>query len=253
MILGFDIGNTNTLLGVYNDNEASPFATFRYVTNKQDDGDSLYRQTEKFINEHAEDINGVGISSVVPELNKHYAALCNARFKANHVFVSHANKLSISIKYSDPAKLGADRIANAEAVYRERQTDSIIIDIGTAATICVLLENGVFEGGLIAPGIGTTIKALSENASNLPEIVFERPDKLVATDTVNALKSGFFYGWLSMLEGIINRIEGEYCKRFSVILTGGLAGKVQGDFTRPAVHDPLLTMRGIKYICDANL
>jgi type III pantothenate kinase len=167
MILGFDIGNTSTLMGLYRDEEILPFRTLRYLTNKMSYPDDRWRNISAFVDDCDDNavgkITGLVYSSVVPELNRAYDEMSLDRFGLDALRISHQSRLSIRLMYDDPSRLGVDRIVNAEAVYLENPRDSIIIDIGTAATIDVLLADGVFDGGLIAPGIGVTIKALDEN------------------------------------------------------------------------------------------
>lgn len=252
MILGFDIGNTSTLSGLYRDSP-EPFEVFRFPTDRGADADSLLRFTEELTAKISgkERITKLVYSSVVPEVNHAYENLAGI-LQVPFVKVSGSSRLSVKLMYLNPSRLGADRIANAEAAFREYPGDSIIIDIGTAATFCVLHRDGTYDGGLIAPGINTCIKALAGCTSNLPEIVFEKPDRLVAVDTINALKSGFFYGWVSMVEGIISRIEKEYGLKFRVILTGGLSGHIAEALSGHVVLDRMLTMKGLKYICELN-
>lgn len=252
MVIGFDIGNTSTLCGIYGEADVLPAATRRYPTNKNVSAESLYAELQGFAEENAgEGLSGFVFASVVPELNGAYEKLAGF-WGLKALPVSCENRLSVKLDYKDNSRLGADRIANAEAVRREYAGDCLIIDVGTAATICLLSAEGIYEGGAIAPGIETTVRALADSASNLPEIVFERPDSIIARDTVNALKSGFFYGWLSMIEGFIERIERIRGKKFRIIFTGGLSQKIAEAIERPYVWDPLLTMKGIKYIWDAN-
>jgi len=256
MVIGFDIGNTNTLAGIYRDDAVVPDETFRYHTDKQASAESVFETLKGFI-ENAltgshDTINGVVCSSVVPSLVGVVGELARSRFGVNALNVSHECRLSLKIMYAVPSQLGADRIANAEAVCREYSGDCIIADIGTALTLCVVLSDRTFDGGLIAPGVGVTIEALAHKASNLHEIVFEKPSRLIARDTEDALKSGFFYGWLSMLEGLISRIEKSYGMVFKVIFTGGFAGLLSPFMERAVINDPLLTMKGIKYIYDDN-
>lgn len=254
MILGFDIGNTNTLAGLYKDSDILPAVTFRYPTDKLTDEKKLFDTIKDFIETEsgqlAEPMKQIVYSSVVPEINDSIDRLAKSYFGVNSLSISHKNNLSVKLMYDDPSKLGADRIANAEAAHREYSGDSLIIDVGTAATICVLLADGTFDGGLIVPGIGTMIKSLAASASNLPEISFGKPDRLVAKDTINAVKSGFFYGWYSFMDGIISRIEQDYEKKFSLIFTGGFAKTLVTALERPFFLDEMLTMKGIKYIYD---
>jgi len=256
MIIGFDIGNTNTLAGLYRDDAVTPDKTFRYNTDKQASAESIFETLYDFIENSLagsrDTVNGVVCSSVVPGLIDVVGEFARSRFSLNALNVSHECKLLLKIMYAIPSKLGADRIANAEAAYREYPGNCIIADIGTAATLCVLLSDGTFDGGLIAPGIGVTMEALARKASNLHEIVLEKPSRLVARDTEDALKSGFFYGWLSMLDGLISRIEKSYGTAFRVIFTGGFAGVLSPFMERAVINDPLLTMKGIKYIYDNN-
>jgi len=254
MFLGIDIGNTTTMLGLYDDHSVKPEKTYRIKTDKRgDDGDlagsirMALRSFADFETLEAE-ITGIAFSSVVPELNKSYHRVCKRLFSIEPLEISHTSRLSIMINYKNIKQLGVDRIVNTEAAYHEFGPGCIVVDIGTAATFDVLNFEGCFDGGLIAPGVGTTMKALAEAASNLPEITFEMPDDLIARDTVNAIKSGFYYGWISMVEGICERIEALYGREFRIILTGGFAVKMREGFKREIIIDPDLTMRGIKYI-----
>jgi len=251
MFLGFDIGNTNTVMGLYEGDSVTPQKTFRFETVKFVDASDLGREIMSFLETDMK-VSGMAFSSVVPEVNDSYHDMCRSLFNLPCLEISHRSRLSIKILYKDHSELGVDRIVNSEAVYREYGGNSIIIDIGTAATFCVLLEDGTFDGGLIAPGIGTTIKALSSSASNLPAITFEKPDRLVARDTENAIKSGFFYGWLSLVEGVISRIEEQYDKSFNVIMTGGFSGIISENISIKNTVDPHLVMKGIRYIYDLN-
>ncbi len=258
MFIGFDIGNTSTVMGLYLDGSVMPVRIFRYDTVKAPDTDKLSAEVERNLDmfrsssDACDGIRSMAFSSVVPEVNLSYHEMSQRLFGFDAYEISHQSNLSIKINYRDPSKLGVDRIVNAEAVFREYGGPSIIVDIGTAATFCVLLRDGTFDGGLIAPGIGTTIDALAHHASRLPAIVFGPPDSLVARDTENALKSGFFYGWLSLVEGIVSRIENEYGQDFQVILTGGYGGVIAKHLERETQCDTFLTMKGIKHISDMN-
>ena len=254
MFLGIDIGNTTTMLGLYDDHSVKPEKTYRIKTDKRgDDGDlagsirMALRSFADFETLEAE-ITGIAFSSVVPELNKSYHRVCKRLFSIEPLEISHTSRLSIMINYKNIKQLGVDRIVNTEAAYHEFGPGCIVVDIGTAATFDVLNFEGCFDGAPITPGVGTTMKALAEAASNLPEITFEMPDDLIARDTVNAIKSGFYYGWISMVEGICERIEALYGREFRIILTGGFAVKMREGFKREIIIDPDLTMRGIKYI-----
>jgi type III pantothenate kinase len=256
MFIGIDVGNTSTMLGIYKSDSVLPEKFFRYRTVKNADFSALGSEIDFCLQEFPEfkkeDISGFAFSSVVPEINSTYHETAEVLYNVKALEIGHGSRFSIKIDYKDIRQLGIDRIVDAEAVFNEYGPGAIVIDIGTAATYDVLDRDGVFRGGLIGPGIGITIKALASAASNLPEIVFEEPDMLIAKDTVNAVKSGFYYGWISMIDGIIERIQ-DFCGGgYRVILTGGFAESITGSLKADAVYDPVLTMKGIKYIFDLN-
>jgi type III pantothenate kinase len=254
MFLGIDIGNTTTMIGLYGDDSVSPEKTHRYRTEKKGDVTDLINNISMSFrnmgdyNTIAAEITGVAFSSVVPEINALYHKMGKKLFNVEPFEIMHDSKFSIGINYRDIKKLGIDRIVNTVAAHHEYGDGCVVIDIGTAATFDVLNHSGSFDGGLISPGIGTTIKALAESASNLPEIVFGKPDMLVALDTENAIKSGFYYGWISLIEGIVKKIEKIYGRDYKVVLTGGFAEKISSGIEREIILDPLLTMKGIRYI-----
>ncbi len=258
MIFGFDIGNTSTTAALYREEAIIPEYTFRFPTVKNSDSKELYRQVYDGLSRcGAGDVTvgmaGFAFSSVVPEINQAYHDMATNSFGLAAHEITCKSKLNFKIMYPDPQQLGADRIVNAAAVFMEYGGGKIVVDIGTAVTFCVLLEEGIFDGGIIAPGIDTAIKSLWMSASRLPDVPFEKPDRLVARDTVNALKSGFFYGWLSLAEGIIARIEKEYGRTFTVILTGGFAGTVAEHLAHANIVDYILPMKGIKIVYDLNV
>jgi len=257
VILGFDIGNTNTKAGIYNAETIVPEATFRFPTVKNSDQTALSGMVgegiaQQELRQGKIDVSGLVFSSVVPEINRSYHELAEKIYGIDALEISYKSRLNISIAYDDPRELGADRIVNAAAAFHEYGGGIVIVDMGTAVTFGVLLENGVFEGGIIAPGIDTAIKSLSGRASRLPEVAFERPDRVVARDTVNSLKSGFFYGWISLAEGIIGRIRNECGTDFRIILTGGYAPSMADHLGFKTIVDPLLSMKGIKLLYDMN-
>jgi type III pantothenate kinase len=254
MFLGIDIGNTTTFIGLYDDDAVVPQKTYRYKTDKKCNITKLSNTISMFLknigdyNVISSEITGIAFSSVAPEINSMYHKLGVQLFNVEPFEIRYDSDFTIGINYSDIKKLGIDRIVNCVAAHHEYGDGCIVIDVGTAATIDVLNYDGFFDGGIISPGIGTMIKALADSASNLPVINFEKPDDLIALDTENALKSGFYYGWVFMIEGLVQRIEKIYNKGFKIVLTGGFAEKIFNGFEREIILDPLLTMKGIKYI-----
>lgn len=257
-VLGFNIGNTNTTMGIYKKDSTAPEKTYTYKTDKKITSDELGIQIKNFVNiisdsnDAKNKIIGITFSSVVTEVNKSYKTMSEDFFGLQSLEICCDIKLGITLKYDNPKELGADRIANAEAAYREYKTDCIIIDLGTANTFCVLHANGTFDGGLIGPGIGITIEALADKTSKLSRVSFEKPDKMIATSTIEAIKSGFFYGYILMINGIIKEIENIYKKEFLTILTGGFSNTVSNYIDKKHIFDPILTLKGIKYLYDLN-
>ncbi len=256
MFLGIDVGNTSTMLGIYKIDSVVPEKIFRFRTVKNSDFSMLGNEIDLCLGDfpgyEKGALTGLAFSSVVPEINSAYHEAAEVLYNLRALEINHSSLFSIKIDYRDIRQLGIDRVVDSEAAFNEYGGGCIVIDIGTAATYDVLDRDGVFRGGLIGPGIGTTIKALAAAASNLPEIVFEEPDMLVAKDTVNAIKSGFYFGWVSMVDGLIERIQESCGGGFKVIITGGFAENIMGSLKADAVFDPYLTMKGIKYIFDSN-
>jgi type III pantothenate kinase len=254
MFLGIDIGNTTTMIGLYADDSVVPELTRRFRTDKKAGITGIAGSISMALKNSGDykiissEITGIAFSSVVPEINSVYHKAGRRLFSVDPFEIRYDSKFTIGINYSNIRQLGVDRIVNTVAAHHEYGDGCVVVDIGTAATFDVLNHSGCFDGGLIAPGIGTTIKALADSASNLPEIIFQKPDRLVALDTDNAIKSGFYYGWISLIEGLVKRIENFYGRGYRIILTGGFAEKISADISREIIHDPLLTMKGIKYI-----
>jgi type III pantothenate kinase len=258
MILGFDIGNSNTVAGIYEGREVLPSFTYRYRTIREATVDELGLSVRSLIDHctarpgQGGSVDGAVLASVVPELNDRYVQMCRKYLDLPLVIISSASRMSISIRYDDPARLGVDRIVNAEAVFREYKGDCIIVDLGTAATFCVLHGDGTYDGGIIAPGIGITIEALASRTSQLMKVQFEKPERLIARNTVDAIKSGFYYGWISMIEGIIARTSAQFGKKFTPVITGGYAEALREDLPSPYIIDPNLTMKGLRYLYEMN-
>ena len=250
MFLGFDIGNTRTTIGIYSQDKIIPLKLFHYKTQKEISSENLKRKILKEID--PANYSSAFFSCVVPSLKETYLNLFRQEFKKDLFEISSSSKLKIKINYDNPKELGIDRIVNAEAVFNEYQDEAIIVDLGTAITFCVLLAGGSFEGGLIVPGVKTMMDSLRGKAAHLPTCTYEKPEVFIAKDSFNAVKAGFFYGSLALIEGLILKIEAYYQKKFKIILTGGFSKTVGDNLSLPNKVDPLLTMKGLKYIYDLN-
>lgn len=253
MIVGLDIGNSSTLMGIYESGSTAPEKTFRFETNRKASADNLSSPVLKYMTKlYGPEVrpDGFVYSSVVRELNEKWNAVSENIFKTPAVQVSHICRLNIKITYDNPSTLGPDRITNAEAAFTE-YGGGIIIDIGTALTICAVGNDGSFYGGIIAPGPGTGAKALSSGTSLLPEVSIEKPDKVTAESTEHSIKSGIYYGWSSMINGLTEKLRNENRIKAGTILTGGFSEIFYKDITHD-IFDPILTMKGLKIIYDNN-
>jgi type III pantothenate kinase len=257
-ILGFNIGNTNTKMGIFGLNEIIPAYTHTYPTDKKTNSNELIVILRNFLDSYSGIIKdkvviaGIAFSSVVTEVNKAYHVMSSESYNIEPLEIRHDIKLGIKLLYENPNELGADRISNAVAAHCEYKKDSIVIDLGTAYTFNVIKENGNFDGGLIGPGIGLAIDSLAGKTSKLMRIDFGKPEKLVATNTGDAIKSGIFYGYVSLINGIIAEIKKTYNKNFLIILTGGFSQEISKYLNKKHILDPILTLKGIKYLYDLN-
>ncbi len=253
MIAGFNIGNTHTILGLYADGNPQPLYTYRYATKRDVTVQELFDTISRAIGEyavHTADIQGAIYSSVVPQCNDAYDITCQKLFSISAHRITHLSKMPITIEYDNPAQLGVDRIVNAVAAYNDYKTNCIIVDIGTAITFC-LLQGTILKGGLIAPGVKAAMKGLAQSTAQLFEVPFEKPPHIIAHNTKDALISGFFYGWVSLIEGIIQKMS-EDRSHYTIILTGGMAEILYPHLSIPAHIDITLTMRGLYYLYDIN-
>ncbi len=254
MFIGIDIGNTRAQFGFFAEDSPLPFDVTPLSTGRESFGDEmeilLGEKISRFSVKHGP-LSGAAFSSVVPELNRVVTDLFRNNLKSPILEINHTCRLKIILDYDDPGRLGVDRIVNAEAAYTEYGGDTVIVDLGTAVTFC-LIKGKSFEGGLIAPGIGISGRALHHEASRLPPVEFGKPEKLVSKNTEDAIRSGLYYGWISMIEGIFSKIEENYREKFKLVITGGNARVISEGLHGDFYLDENLTMKGIKYIYNQN-
>jgi len=250
MILGFDIGNSRTSVGIFSQLGVVPEKRFHYPTEKK----FLIKKTISFIKEEIKgyQIKEAIFSCSVPELAPFYKKILISSFRLKTLEISAKLKLNLKINYQNPKKLGVDRLVNAVACLNEYQGNFLIIDLGTATTFCLVLADGSFEGGLILPGIKTSLDSLFYNASHLPKIKVTKPKEMIAKDSKGSIEAGLFYGQVSLIEGLIAKIEKKSKKKLQVVLTGGFAEFIGENLNRSVIIDPFLTLKGIKYIYDLN-
>jgi type III pantothenate kinase len=248
-----NIGNTNTGFGIF-EKETLKLRD-RTATVRPGDGDGIRVQLESFLAKvgvRTNEIDGVGISSVVPDLTGSYATVVRSSIGVEPLIVSASLDLGIRIHYSDPNALGADRLCSAVAGFAQYGGPLIVIDFGTATTYNAVASNGDFLGGVIAPGIGTSALSLHARAAQLPNVDLQLPHKAIGSDTKSSMQSGILLGSIDAARGIVKRIQAELRERESraatVVATGGFS-EFMGKHTGVIQHvEPALVLIGIRLI-----
>ncbi|OIK08755.1 type III pantothenate kinase [Bacillus sp. MUM 13] len=253
MIFVLDVGNTNTVLGVYDDETLKHH--WRIETNRHKTEDE-YGMIIKSLLEHEElsfeEFDGIIISSVVPPIMFALERMCKKYFRIKPIIVGPGMKTGLDIKYENPREVGADRIVNAVAGIQEYGSPLIIVDFGTATTYCYINEEKQYMGGAIAPGIGISTEALYSKAAKLPRIEIARPDDIIGKNTVSAMQAGILFGYVGQVEGIVARIKEQSPVSPTVIATGGLAGLIASESDVIDIVDPFLTLKGLQLIYKRN-
>ncbi|MEQ1753115.1 MAG: type III pantothenate kinase [Micropepsaceae bacterium] len=254
MLLAIDAGNTNIVFAVHDGKEVR--AQFRAVTKDNRTADEYYVWLTQLMQLEGilpHEITAAIISSVVPPSLFNLRRLCSKYFKQNAIVIGEPEvDLGIAINADRPRAVGADRLVNAVAGFKDYGGDLILIDFGTATTFDIVGTQGSYEGGIIAPGVNLSMEALHLAAAQLPRIAIERPQSVIGRDTIPAMQSGIFWGYIALVEGLVARIKAEYGKPMKVIGTGGLAHLFRHSTTAIEVVDHDLTIRGLRYIYERN-
>jgi type III pantothenate kinase len=253
MILVLDVGNTNTVIGLYEGDILKYH--WRVETNRnktEDEYGMVIRSLFQYEGLLADQVEGIIISSVVPPIMFALEGMCKKYFGIKPLVVGPGIKTGLDIKYENPREVGADRIVNAVAGIHEFGSPLIIVDFGTATTYCYINEDKQYMGGAIAPGIGISTEALYSRASKLPRIEISRPEGIIGKNTVSAMQSGILYGYVGQVEGIVSRIKEQSKVEPLVIATGGLAPLIANESTAIDIVEPFLTLKGLQLIYKRN-
>jgi len=249
MLLVVDVGNTNTVLGLFDgDNLVHDWRIRTVVDHTVDEYGMLIYNLYKSSKISSKKITDIIISCVVPPMLNILEPLCEKYFHLKPLIVGPGVKTGMPIYYDNPKEVGADRIVNAVAAYEKYKRDLIIVDFGTATTFDYVSAKGEYMGGCIAPGIMISSEALFERAAKLPRVELSKPRAIIAKDTVSSMQAGIMYGYAGLVDGIVGRIKSEIKGDPMVIATGGLAKIVAPETKTIEVVDDMLTLEGLRLI-----
>ena len=253
LLLTIDLGNTNTVLGVFEGAELR--AHWRLATRREQTADEygiLVRNLFMGSGLVPTAIEGVALASVVPPLTPVLVALSKQYLDLEPLVVEPGVRTGMPILYEPPGDVGADRIVNGVAAFAAYGGPVIVVDFGTATTLDVVTRKGEYLGGVICPGVGISADALFQRAARLPRVDVRHPGKVIGRSTVGSIQSGIYFGYAAMVEGLIARLRGELGEPARVVATGGLAETLAGEIPSIEAVDPVLTLTGLRLIWERN-
>ncbi|MCF6461104.1 type III pantothenate kinase [Clostridium sp. Cult3] len=256
MLLVIDVGNTNIVFGVFKGKKL--LYDWRIATEKDRTSDEyglLFEQIFKYHGLCPKDVEDVIISSVVPTLMHTLSAMSIKYFDREPIVVGPGVKTGMNIRYDNPREVGADRIVNAVAGYEKYGGPLIIVDFGTAITFCAISKGGDYLGGAITPGIKISSEALFLRTAKLPKVELSKPDTVIGKNTVNSIQSGLVYGYIGLVDYIIERMKEEMKEEGevkTVIGTGGFSSLIASESRYINTIDKLLTLDGLRIIYGRN-
>jgi len=253
MLLCVDIGNTNITMGLYRGQDL--LTHWRLFTDHHKMPDEYGLLLVNLLAHHgysSDDIQGVSLASVVPPLTDVFRQMVDRYLGVEPLIVGSGVKTGVAIRYDAPRDVGADRVVNAAAAYRLYGGPACIVDFGTGTTFDALSATGEYLGGAIAPGVLVAAEALFQRTAKLPRIDLQPPSKAIGRNTVDAMRSGILFGYVGLVEGLVERFRQELGPEMHVIATGGLAQLIAQETEVFEVVDPWLTLKGLRIIYELN-
>ncbi len=253
MLLCVDIGNTNIVMGLYRGEEL--LTHWRISTDHQkmpDEYAMILASLLAYYGYTLRDIDSIALASVVPPVTDRFCEMLRLYTEAPLLVVGAGVKTGVAIRYDSPRDVGADRIVNAAAAFRLYGGPACIVDFGTATTFDAISAQGDYLGGAISPGIMVAAEALFQRTAKLPRIDLQRPERAIGTNTVEAMRSGILFGYVGLVEGMVERFRRELGEAMRVIATGGLAAIIAAETSVIQHVDPWLTLKGLRIIYEMN-
>jgi len=249
-LLVVDVGNTNTVLGLF-ENETLR-ADWRLATRRDATADEIGILVRSLVDQQGASVERAAVATVVPSLQFPWKSALRRYLEIDPLFVEPGIRTGMPVLYENPQEVGADRIANSVAAIAKYGAPCIVVDFGTATTFDVINARGEYAGGIIVPGVGVSAEALFSRAARLSRVDLRKPASVVGRNTAGAIQSGLFYGYLSLVDGLIDRIREETGERSHVVATGGLAELLGGASSRIEAIDPHLTLEGLRRLDERN-
>jgi type III pantothenate kinase len=248
VLLAVDVGNTQTVLGLYRGDELAEH--FRLATDRSRTGDELGVTLAALLD--LEDVDGVCLSTTVPALQREWERVAERWLKAPLLVVGPGLRTGIAIRYDDPREVGPDRIVNAVAASERYGAPCIVVDFGTSTNFDIVSPEGDYVGGVLAPGIEISMEALFARAARLVNVDFAAPPTVIGKTTVGGLQSGLVYGFAGQVDGIVDRIRAELGVEAQTVATGGLADLIVPHARTLDRVDPFLTLDGLRIVWSRN-
>jgi len=247
-LLAIDVGNTQTVFGLFEGEELRE--NWRVATERNRSGDELGALYGSFVDLDA--VDGIALASTVPQLHRAYEDFAKDYAKAELLDLGPGVKTGVPIRYDDPREVGPDRIANAVAAVERYGAPAIVVDFGTSTNFDVVSPAGEYVGGVLAPGIEVSMEALFSRAARLFKVDFVEPETVIAKNTASSLQSGLVYGFAGQVDGIVGRIREELRAEAQTIATGGLADLIVPHARTLETIDPFLTLEGVRIVWERN-
>lgn len=253
MLLALDVGNTNITIGAFQGTDLIGHWRLRTIREQTaDEWGILMRNLFSLSSLNLSEVDGVIISSVVPAVDQPLTAMAERYFSREPLYVNYSTDIGVKILYDNPREVGADRLVNSVAAYSKYGGPAVVVDLGTTINFDCVSARGEFAGGLICPGIGMSIGGLFARTARLPMVDFREPEKLIGSNTVGSIQSGLYYGFIALIDGIIDRVCLELGPETKAIATGGQGHMIARTSRTVKVFDEHLTLQGLRLIWERN-